>query len=31
MDVCSACSGGILFVDSKVFIGLCGPVMSVRC
>ena len=31
MDVCSACGGGVLFVDSKVVIALCRPVMSVLC
>ena len=31
MEVCSACGGGVLFVDSKVFIALCKPVMSVLC
>ena len=29
MEVCSACGGGVLFVDSKVFIALCRPVMNV--
>ena len=31
MEVFSACGCGILFVDSKVFIALCRPVMSVLC
>ena len=31
MDVCSACGGGVLFVDSKVAIALCRPVMRVIC
>ena len=33
MDVCSACGGGVLFLDSKIFYGslLCRPVMSVLC
>ena len=30
MEVCSACGGGVLFVDSKVFI-LCRPVMRIIC
>ena len=25
MELCSACGGGVLFVDSKVFIALCRP------
>ena len=25
MEVCSACGGGVLFLDSKVFIALCRP------
>ena len=29
MEVCSACGGGVLFVDSKFFIALCRPVTSV--
>ena len=28
---CSACGGGVLFVDSKAFIALCRPVMSILC
>ena len=31
MEVCSACGGGVLFVDSKVFMALCRPVMSILC
>ena len=31
MEVCSACGSGVLFVDSKVFIALCRPVMSICC
>ena len=31
MVVCSACSGGVLLVDSKVFIALFRLVMSVLC
>ena len=29
IEVCSVCGGGVLFVDSKDFITLCRPVMSV--
>ena len=29
MEVCSACSGSVLFADSKAFIALCRPIMSV--
>ena len=31
MEVCSACGGGALFVDFKIFIALCRPVMSIIC
>ena len=31
MEVCSACGSGVLVVDSKVFIALYKPVMSVFC
>ena len=31
MDVCSACGGDVLFMDSNVFIALCRPVMSILC
>ena len=29
VEVGSACGGGVSFVDSKVFIALCRPVMRV--
>ena len=31
MKGCSACGGGVLFVDSKVFIALCRPVNESSC
>ena len=31
MEICSACGGGDFFFDSKAFIALCSPVMSILC